>query len=478
MTGIIILAALALFIGVIVFRAANFNPKPQKPAEPMEIDLDGKRAAEDLAKMIRCKTVSHSDEDKMDKTQFDAFKKLLNELYPTVAAASRLSYPSKTGILYRIKGKSGEKRGAVFMSHYDVVPADEAAWEKPAFEGIIEDGYLWGRGTLDTKGTLCGVMEAAEYLLSRGFVPENDIYLAFSGEEELAGQTAPDMVKMFEDEGIALDFVIDEGGAVVDNIFPGVSKPCALVGINEKGIMDARFDITSAGGHASAPPAHTLVGEIADAICKIENNPFPMQITKPVAEMFDTLGRHSHFLYKIIFANLWCFKPVLNMLCKKSGGELNALVRTTVAFTMCGASMASNVLANEAYAVANLRLCGEDTTASAIERLKQTIKNERITVTKLHGTDPCNTSSTDCEQWEKLKSAISQTWPDALVSPYMMIAASDSRHYSRISDRVYRFSCMALTKEERGYIHGNNERIPLGKIADTAKFYVRLMSRF
>lgn len=477
MIGIAVLAVLIALILVVVIRGVMFKPVVAEKYEIEDIQIDENKAINDLAEMIRCKTVSYYDDDKIDKAEFEKFRQLLKDLYPFVNEKAELEYLSKTGVLYKVRGKSSDKP-SVFMAHYDVVPVEEEYWQKPAFDGIIEDGYLWGRGTLDTKGTLCGVMEAAEYLLSNGFVPENDMYFAFSGEEEVAGMTAPDMVKIFEERGIIPEFVIDEGGAVVENVFPGVKEPCALVGIGEKGMADIKFSIASNGGHASAPPPHTIVGELAKAIYDVENNPFKMQITKPVAEMFDTLGRYSTFAYKIIFANLWLFKPVLDMICKKSGGELNALVRTTTAFTQAQGSLASNVLPPTAHAVANVRICGTDTMDSVCAYMKNVIKNDKITVEVMHGSNPCNISSTDSEGWYKLKKAISQTWNDAIVSPYLMIAASDSRHYSRISDKVYRFSAMALSSEERGLIHAHNERIPLDKIVDTVKFYVRLMRQF
>lgn len=477
MVGIIILAVLLAVVLVVVIRAAMFKPVIEEKYEIEDVKIDEQKAINDLAEMIRCKTISYYEDERIDKAEFDKFRQLLKDLYPTVNEKAELEYLAKTGVLYKVKGKSSEKP-SVFMAHYDVVPVEEEYWQKPAFDGIIEDGYLWGRGTLDTKGTLCGVMEAAEYLLSNGFIPENDMYFAFSGEEEVAGTTAPDMVKIFEERGIIPEFVIDEGGAVVENVFPGVSEPCALIGIAEKGMADVKLSIKSNGGHASSPPPHTIVGKLSKAVCDVENNPFKMQITKPVAEMFDTLGRYSTFTYKMIFANLWLFKPVLDMICKKSGGELNALVRTTTAFTQTQGSLASNVLPPTASAVTNVRICGTDTMESVTHYMKGVIKNDDISVEILHGSDPCNTSSTDSEGWYKLKKAISQTWTDAIVSPYLMIAGSDSRHYSRISDKVYRFSAMALSSEERGLIHAHNERIPLDKIVDTVKFYVRLMKQF
>jgi len=469
-----LLALFAAFFAVILIRAFRFKPRAVTALAPDEAVVDEKKAVDDLAEMIRCKTVSYYDDEKIDKAEFKKFRALLKKLYPTVFRKAEYEEIGPSGLLFTLKGKSTE-HPSVFMAHYDVVPVNEEGWSKPAFEGIIEDGVLWGRGTLDTKCTLLGVLEAAEQLLQQGFVPEHDMYFAFAGDEEVAGKSQPVIVETLRTRGVKPAIVVDEGGAVVEGIFPGVSQPCALIGIAEKGLMDAQFVIEGAGGHASAPPPHTGLGRLARAVTQIENKPFPRKLTKPVAEMFDTLGRRSSFLYRVIFANLWCFLPVLDALCKKTGGELNAMMRTTCAFTMAEGSKASNVLPPRARMVANLRVINGTTCEETLAALKYRLDDKGIQTSIVQGMDPSKVSETTGYGWEKLTSAIAQTWPEALVSPYLMVACSDSRHYCAISDSVYRFSAMALSKEERGCIHGHNERIPLEKIVRTVQFYVRLM---
>ena len=314
-------------------------------------------------------------------------------------------------------------------------------------------------------------------MIARGFVPEYDIYLAFAGDEEIVGTGAPTTVKLLKARGIHAALVVDEGGAVVENVFPGVSRPCALVGIGEKGSVNFEFSLASKGGHASAPPAHTLVGRLARAVTRVEGKPFPARMTKATAELFDTLGRHSTFVYRMIFANLWCFLPLLDLICKKRGGELNALMRTTCAFTMMEGSRAANVLPPKARMVANLRLISGDTASSAAEALRAVIQDDSIAVQRLNGDDPSPFSRTDSEGWRRLRRAIRATWPEALVSPYLMIAGSDSRHFSAISENVMRFCPMALSTEERGYIHGHNERIPVEKLGTLVEFYLRLIAQ-
>ena len=471
---VVIVAAVLALILVIVIRTLRFKPK-EAPVEAAEdIDLPREKIVQDMVDMIRCKTVSSRDSAQVDWAEFGKFRILLKERFPHIRASCTLELIGPTGFLYHLPGKSAENP-SVCMAHYDVVPAEEELWSKPAFEGIVENDVIWGRGTLDTKGTLCGVMEALELLLADGYVPENDLYLSFSGEEEVDGKTCSMIVSYLEQKGIKPAIVVDEGGAVVDHTFPGVPGQCAMVGIAEKGGVNLDFTMESEGGHASTPPAHTVLGQLSKAITRIEGNPFPYQMTKPTAEMFDTVGRHSTFLYRMIFANLWCFSPVLDLLGRKSGGELNALMRTTVAVTRMEGSQAYNVLPPKASFGINMRLLGEDTVERVVARLKKVIKNDKITISVVTGTDPSAVSRTDCAEWDKLTCAIRQTWPEAIVSPYLMMACSDSRNYCEISDRVYRFSAMHLSKEERAMIHGNDERIPIETLLTTVKFYIRLL---
>jgi carboxypeptidase PM20D1 len=475
MGWIILLAAAAALLAVLLVRTAAFRPaQTEKPAADA-VTADGQRAAESLAAMVRCRTVSRHDHVAEDPAEFQKFRDLLRERYQAIHKSCTLDRVGRTGLLYRWPGKSAAAP-AVFMAHYDVVPADPETWSKPPFDGIFENGVLWGRGTLDTKGTLVGVVEAAETLIGQGFVPENDIYLAFSGEEEIAGDSAADIVSELERRGVSPVLVLDEGGAVVTGVFPGVAAPCALIGTGEKGQTALYMEMSSNGGHASAPPPHTIAGLLAAAVTKVEAHPFPFNLTPPAAEMFDTLGRHSTFAFRLIFANLWLFRGVLDTLCRKSGGELNALVRTTVAVTEMSGSSANNVLPPRASVGLNVRLMGGDSSDAAAERLKRIVGNPDIGFRKGVTSEASAFSETGrAPGWLKLKDAVSRTWPEAIVSPYLMIAGSDSRHYCRISPNVYRFSAMALSKEERGMIHGNDERIPVEKIETCVRFYIRLM---
>ena len=270
MFGLLILAALAVFIAVVAVRTSNFKPKPQPATNDEEIVFDKDGATAALAELVKCKTISYSDPALEDDAEFEKLIAKLPGLYPNVFATCDFKQMPHRGLLFKWPGKeAGEP--AIMMAHYDVVPVNEENWDKPAFDAIIEDGVMWGRGTLDTKVTFNGVLYAANHLIAEGFQPQHDVYFAFSGGEEVNGLGASTIVDWFEDQGITPAMVVDEGGAVVENVFPGVKQPCGLIGIGEKGMINAQFRCMSAGGHASAPKPHTPVGILARACTRVES---------------------------------------------------------------------------------------------------------------------------------------------------------------------------------------------------------------
>jgi carboxypeptidase PM20D1 len=318
---------------------------------------------------------------------------------------------------------------------------------------------------------------AVDTLIARGYTPKRDIYLAYSGNEEINGQGAPTIIDYFEKNNIKIGLVLDEGGAVVEGAFPGVTRPTAMIGIAEKGMIDLEYRVRSSGGHASAPKPRNPVAALASACCAVLAKPPKMHISKPISEMFDTLGRHSSFFYRMIFANLWFFAPILDRLAKKQGGDMNAMLRTTVAFTRMKGSDANNGLPHEASMVSNIRLNPADTVDDTIVYLRRVIDDPKLELRPILGTNPSRISSTDCEGYERLKGVIREVWPEAVISPYLMVQCSDSRHWGLLSDRVYRFSAMDLTDGERRSIHAKDEHVRVEAIARTVEFYLRLLKK-
>ena len=483
------IAVILLFVIVICVRAILFVPKnknidtekSKEVSKEQEIsDVDSERAIENLQTLVRFKTITPYKYDESMPSPyekyFEQFRASLPKLYPQLHEHCTFEKVGHGGLLFHWKGKSSDKP-SVFMSHYDVVPAEDDKWQKPPFSGERENGEIWGRGTLDTKGTLCAALQAAETLIGQGFTPEQDIYFAFGGDEENLSEDAPAIVELLKSRGVRPALVLDEGGAVVENVFPGVKGEIALIGTGEKGRLNVRYSVSGMGGHASAPPVQTPVSVLARTVIKVESHPFKGYVCEPVKHMFDTLGRYSTFAYKLIFANLWCFKGLFTWICKKSAGELNALVRTTNAFTQMQGSPASNVIPPSASVGANMRLISPDTEKTVLAKLKDVVKDDKVTISSTLGVDPSPFSSMNNEGYERVRSAIGAIWPQAIISPYLMIAASDSRHFCKISDAVFRFSAMKMSSADRKRIHGHDERIREDQFLEAVMFYHKIIGK-
>ncbi|MEF3693383.1 MAG: M20/M25/M40 family metallo-hydrolase, partial [Acholeplasmataceae bacterium] len=327
---------------VIIIRTVKFKPIITATMKKKH-DIDENHAIESLSSMIQFKTISNPDPSKVDDAEFVKFRAFLKSRYPKI---HELASPQlfDRGILFHIKGESCEKP-VVFMSHYDVVPIN-GNWRSDAFSGKIENNYVYGRGTLDTKSSLNAIMEAVEHSLSNGKTFKQDLYLAFGGDEETYGTSQQEMVAYFKENNIKPYLVLDEGGAIVSKIFPGVIKKAAVVGIAEKGFMNLKLTAKSSGGHASTPPKNTTLTMLSNAITKLNNHKsFKLKLTPPVKALFEHIAPYSNsFFIRMIFANLWIFLPIVKLIAKSSGGEFLSLFKTTQAFTMASGSEAINVL--------------------------------------------------------------------------------------------------------------------------------------
>ncbi|MBI9010653.1 MAG: M20/M25/M40 family metallo-hydrolase [Clostridiales bacterium] len=471
----IFLIAFGVLLGVVLVRTILFKPKQMVKVSTENTTLNEKKVVEHFSELIQLKTVSSINPDEMDMAVFKAFQNKLDELYPVVTKTCHKELIGPTGILYRWKGKDSQDV-TVLMSHYDVVPADVTSWEKDPFSGSVEEGVIWGRGTIDTKVTLLGILESAEQMMTDGFIPEHDVYFSFTGDEEVSGPSTPEIVETFIKRGIKPYMVVDEGGVVLKDVFPGVHRQTALVGIGEKGYLDVEITGTSSGGHSSAPPSKALTGDMARLIINIEKKSMKSHLTPPVLEMFDRLGRHSTFLYRMIFGNIWLFSPLLKFMFRKQGGQMNALIRTTTAVTKLEGSNAFNVLPPKGTIGVNCRILNTDTVESTLSHLKS-LAHPKFNYKKIEIREASPITPTGTKQWQLMEEVIGDMWPKAVLSPYLMIAATDSRHFNLISEHVMRFAPIAITKDELNMIHSNNERIRTETVIECIQFYIKLIKR-
>lgn len=473
-----ILGILVILIAIMtintIFKKQRKSPAPQ--AEELPFDKD--KLAKNLSGMIQLKTVTSLTQEGFDKDAFLGMHKYLEETYPLIHQTLEKEIVNEYSLIYKWKGDGSDKKPMLMMAHQDVVPVDERTedqWEHGAFSGDISDGYIWGRGALDMKGQLAAIMEGVEHLLSQGYKPKRDIYIALGHDEESMGiHGAQKLVKRFKELGIRFDFIIDEGGVVMDGKMLGINAMVATIGVCEKGYVDIRLTAASKGGHASRPPKETAVGALAKAIVALEKHQMKSTLNTPMKNMLDAVGGFMKFPLNVIAANLFITKPLL-LKGLASGATGASMVRTTIAPTMLNGSTASNVLAEQAEAVVNCRISPDNTIDDVIAHFKKVIANDDIKVEVLQGYNPSTVSSVDSEGYEAIARTAKELFGEYVITPYLMIAATDSRWYREIADGVYLFQPFRSMSEDLGTIHAVGERIAIDSLCEGAAFFARLV---
>ena len=432
---------------------------------------------ERLSRMIRLPTVS-AELDARGTEPFEDFVALIAELYPLVHAHLALERITEFGLLFRWTGVAASDQPLVLMAHYDVVPVDESDdWTFPPFEGRIEDGWVYGRGALDDKGPLAVVLEAVENLLSAGFVPARDVYLSFGGNEETYGAAAAAIATTLRERGIVPWLVIDEGGAIVDAPLPFALGDAAMVGVGEKGVLTLRLTARGDGGHASAPPRLTAVRRIARAIDRLDPRTFPARTPRAITRMLSLFADHADGGPQLLLRTLATAPWLTARVFARMGGEPAALVRTTVAATMQQGGTAANVLPSQASATLNLRIALGETVAGTVKRVRRRIADPLVEVTVVESSEPSPESPTDNAQFALITEAVKASYPGASTVPYVMMAATDSRHFHRFSPAVYRFAPLEMSNAQRASIHGVDERVEIASLERGERFHRALLQR-
>lgn len=429
---------------------------------------------EKLRAVVRIPTVSYGDPALIDEQAFADLETELERQFPRVFERLERTRILDRSLLLHWRGDEAE-RPVVLMAHLDVVPVDEEApWRHPAFDAVVEDGAVWGRGTLDDKAALVGVCEAVERLLEAGFTPAQDVWLSFGAREEVSGPDAREAVEELRRRGVEPWFVLDEGGAIAHEAFPGVRPPLGVVGVSEKGTTTLELRAEGRGGHSSTPAPNGPTARIARAVTRLERHPFPARLPEPTAEMFRRVAPHAPAPLRPLFANATKLAPVLQRVLPRLGPEPAALVRTTMSVTTLSGSPAHNVIASSATAGVNLRLLVGDTVTSAIEHVRRAVRDDSVTVSVIDGNEPSPVSPTD-EVFELIAATIETVFPDAVPTPYVMMAATDARFFTAICDRVYRFTPFRMTKAQRESIHSYDEHLGIDDFLAGVDWYQRLI---
>lgn len=478
-TLIILLFIAAIFTIAAVIRVCRFKPRQVKAVGDY-MPSDDTAAAEKLSEAVRIKTISHLNEADNDWEAFRSFHTLLEKQFPLVHSSCEKITVNQYSLVYclKAKNKNASREPVLITAHMDVVPVEEEtikAWEQPPFGGDIAGGFVWGRGTLDTKVHLIAALEALEQMIAADYPIERDIYLAFGHDEEINGdQGAVKIANYFKKQGLHFDFVLDEGGCVTANLISGLEKPVAMIGVGEKGYANIRLKAECDGGHSSMPSRHTSMGIIAEALYRLEKHQMKARLIKPAREFLMQIGPHMKGVKRIVLANLWLFKPLFLFLFSKTNSG-NAMLRTTIAVTMAQGGPAPNVIPQQSSAIINSRILPGEKGEDLIKHMKKVIKGLPVELEPLILDDPSMISPSNSEAYLRIEQLVGEFCGDALAVPYLVMAATDARKYESVCEHIYRFSPYVIDFSDVERMHGTNERISVRNVNRCVDFFYELM---
>lgn len=461
---VILLLAAVIRTALMKTKKADYVPNP----DPKRTDEYVKK----LSEMVQYETISKRGEVNTEK--FLGFHKVLENLFPTVH--EKLEKTEIDGnLLFKWKGKSSDKP-ILIMSHQDVVEAT-GEWKYPPFSGEVAEGKVWGRGTSDTKCTVMAFLQAAEELLKEGYTPDCDVYIASSCTEEIGGDGAPKIVDYLDKQGVRLFLVCDEGGGIIQDPMAGIKGNFAMVGVFEKGYGDVKFIARSTGGHASAPPKNTPIARLSKFVAAVDKkNPFNVEFMPEVEAMFSKLAPYAGFGLRLIFGNLWLFKPLMKKLLPMISAQAGAMLSTTIAFTMSEGSNGYNVIPQEASICANMRFIPHQGTDNSLEVITNLAKKYNIETEVVYRGYPSPSVDINGEAFKMVESAINECFPGVGCSPYVVTGATDARFYSKICDSCVRFAPVIYGPEQMKGMHGLNENIECNTLAGAVDFYKKIIT--
>ena len=469
---------LLLFAIYLIYNALTFKSRQITVAKTNPILVDTS-AKQHLSEAIQIKTVSNENPEDMDTSEFDKFALFIKDTYPlTDSLLSKKTFNSYSQ-LYTWQGTNNSLKPIVLMAHLDVVPVidkNRSSWEHKPFGGEIIDNTIWGRGAIDDKVSVIGILEAVESLLKRGFTPQRTIYLAFGHDEETGGLNgALAIANYLENEQITAEFVLDEGGVITQDLVPGIEKDVAIIGISEKGAISIKLSVEIEGGHSSMPAKETAIDVISTAITKLKRNPLKAHISESLQGFIDFVGPEMTYPNKLVFANSTIFESIITGIYEKNAST-NAMVRTTTAPTIFNSGVKENVIPLNASATVNFRILPGETSKTVIEHVKQTIDDSRIKLNYSEFfSEPSKVSPTDSYGFKTIQKTIGETFGDIIVSPTLVVAGTDSKHFKNVSDNIYRFLPIHINPENIKSFHGINERISVNDFENSVRFYVHLI---
>jgi len=445
-----------------------------------EVLKDMPPCAVHLGEAIRIKTISNQDYSHTDFNEYDKFLKFLMMTYPKVHQVCQMDRVNEYSVIYYWKSEVHEGKPVLLTAHYDVVPVEKSSinsWNLAPFSGEIKQGYIYGRGAMDDKNQVISIMEALEYSIENGFKPKRDIYIAFGFDEEVGGEKgAKTMASIFQEKNLQFEFVLDEGGAIIEGIVEGIDIPIGLIGVAEKGSSNLRIITSGDEGHSSMPTENSAIGKLSTIINNVEKNPMPAKLTSPVERMFRLM---SPYMGKagILLNHAKLVFPLLKRKLSKSK-TMNAMIRTTISFTMTGGGETENILPKTAWVNANIRILPGDSLDGVMKHIKKINKGIDFEMKVMNREEGSDVSPYDSESYLMIEKKIKQVFDGVEVMPYLMAGSTDSRKYSGLCEKIYRFSAVKMNQDDLDSIHGPNERISVENLQKMVLFYKILLEEF
>lgn len=483
-------SVLALLLVLVAVLAINTVRKGSRqldvPPVPV-VAVDEAGAAQRLAEAVRLRTISSRDDAQLNADQFKQLHALLQAKFTKVHAALKREVVGDYSLLYTWAGSKPDAQPILLMAHQDVVPVapgTEKSWQTEPFAGRVKDGFVWGRGAWDDKGNLMAQLEALEMLIASGYQPERTVYLAFGADEEVGGHRGAEKIAtLLKERKVRLDFVIDEGLLITEGIMPGLKAPAALIGVAEKGYLTVVLKMAATPGHSSMPPpkGQSAIAMLSAALKRIDDEQLPAGIRGVAADMFATIAPEMSGFSRVALSNLWLFGPIVQKQLENGAGT-NAVMRTTTALTIVNAGNKENVLPGNAEATVNFRLLPGDTKDMVVERTRALVadatKTDKFELFALPGgSEASKVTPVDSAQYALINRTVREVFPGTLVAPGLMLGATDSIHFSDISDHIFKFSPVRAGPEDLSRFHGTNERIAVSNYAELIRFYHRLVTQ-
>lgn len=481
--GLIFGALIAVVLGRALMVPAYKAPEASAPASK----FDAAKIAARLSEAVKFRTISWppgvpAEDVEASKAAFVAFRNWISTTYPEFAKTATREIVSDYTLVFTWAGSDPSLKPILLMSHMDVVPiapGSEGNWTHPPFDGVVADGYVWGRGSMDTKQGIVGMLEAAETLIASGFKPKRTIMFSFGHDEELGGHEGNKKVaELLTSRKTELEFVVDEGGVITKGVVPNVAPPVALIGVAEKGYVTLDLIAKADGGHSSLPPpaGETAIGRLSRAVERVSNAPFVSRIDGVPREGLLQMAPAMPFVQRLAIRNLWLLEPIVLSSMRKSTAAA-AGIQTTIAPTIITGGNKDNVMPPEAIASVNFRIHPRDTIQDVIDHVTKAIDDDKIEIKAKPGArEPSPTSDTAGERYAFLKKTLETLMPGVIVAPNLMSGGTDSRYFQPLTQNVFRMIPAVMGPDDLKGFHGTNERMPIESLSLIADFYTALMT--